>query len=54
MTNEQLAAKLEQCRAAREIGNARIKLWEDWADGELEAQNRSKGPNGEQSESRIN
>jgi hypothetical protein len=54
MTNEQLLAGSELCRAARAAANARIKLWEDWADGEVEAQNRSKGNNGGQSESLIN
>ncbi len=42
MTNEQLARKLEQCRAASAARDARIRLWETWTDNELEAQRKGR------------
>lgn len=42
MVNEQLAAKFEDCRAAVEVARARVKLWETWAEGELEAQRKGR------------
>ena len=40
MINEQLAGKLEDCRAAAEVAKARVALWEDWAVAETEAQRK--------------
>jgi hypothetical protein len=40
MTNGQLGEKLELCRAALARSNARVTLWETWADGEIEAQRK--------------
>lgn len=42
MTNEQLAQKLELCRAAAAAGEARVRLWETWTDNELEAQRKGR------------
>lgn len=42
MLNEDLAVKFEDCRASVEIANARVRLWEEWADGELEAQRKGR------------
>jgi hypothetical protein len=42
MTNEVLAQKFEACRQARDVGAARVRLWEDWVKGELEAQRKGR------------
>lgn len=38
MLNEDLARSFEECRAAGEVSKARVKLWEEWAKAEREAQ----------------
>ncbi len=42
MTNDELARRFELCRLAAGIAAARVKLWETWADGELEAQRKGR------------
>jgi hypothetical protein len=42
MTNEQLGVALEVCRAGRDVGSARVSLWEKWVDGELDAQRKGR------------
>lgn len=38
MVNEDLARMFEECRLAGETAKARVKVWEEWAKAEREAQ----------------
>ncbi len=40
MINEDLAAKFEDCRASTEVAQARVRLWEEWAAAEMDAQRK--------------
>lgn len=42
MTNEDLARRFEDCLARARVAKERIKLWETWADGEIEAQRKGR------------